>query len=186
MRSRASAQRRLLAERQRRDRRAIPIDSPTFLVVFGLGLGHHLEELARRTKARWLILVEPIVEFFEHSLRGRGLAGADRRISRRAAAASTSSPRSIPARWLPRIVRSMDGARHRLSPMAAGSSPIIRFWAFAEARKRLHEAIEFAFINRGFFEDELRMMTNAVDEFRRRRVPAARRQAAAALGRKRR
>jgi hypothetical protein len=40
-------------------------------------------------------------------------------------------------------------------------------WAFVEARKRLHEGIEFAFINRGFFEDEQRMMTNAVANFSR-------------------
>ncbi|MGH7088113.1 MAG: motility associated factor glycosyltransferase family protein, partial [Stellaceae bacterium] len=40
------------------------------------------------------------------------------------------------------------------------------FWAFAEARRRLHQAIEFAFVNRGFFEDELRMLGNATTNFR--------------------
>jgi hypothetical protein len=39
------------------------------------------------------------------------------------------------------------------------------FWAFTEARNRLYEAVEFAFINRGFYEDELLMMTNAVTNF---------------------
>jgi hypothetical protein len=38
-------------------------------------------------------------------------------------------------------------------------------WAFSEGRNRLYEAVEFAFINRGFFEDELKMMTNAVTNF---------------------
>jgi hypothetical protein len=38
-------------------------------------------------------------------------------------------------------------------------------WAFSEGRNRLYEAVEFAFINRGFFEDEVVMMTNAVTNF---------------------
>src|SRR5262249_40556070 len=44
-----------------------PVDAPTFLVVFGVGLGYHLEALIRRTAARWIIVVEPITELFEHS-----------------------------------------------------------------------------------------------------------------------
>ena len=44
-----------------------PQGAPTFLVVFGVGLGYHIEELIRSTGARWVIIVEPFIEFFAHS-----------------------------------------------------------------------------------------------------------------------
>ncbi len=140
-----------------------PSESPCFLVVFGLGLGHHIEELARRCEARWLILVEPLAGFLEHSLgvvdwpklvalfqeRGGGIH-----------LITEIDPGAIAAS----VVRAM-GA-HGIA-FADGSWIFTHYplWAFSEARKRLHEAIEFAFINRGFFEDELRMMENAVANF---------------------
>jgi hypothetical protein len=39
------------------------------------------------------------------------------------------------------------------------------FWSFAEARSKLHDAVQYAFVNRGFFEDEIKMMSNAVANF---------------------
>ena len=138
-----------------------PIDSPTFLVVFGLGLGHHLDRLARHTKARWLILVEPIAGFFQHAAvdwpvlaelfeeRGGGIH-----------IITELDPSAIAGA----VARAMEG--HGIA-YADGAWVFTHYplWAFADARRRLHEAIEFAFVNRGFFEDELRMMTNAVGNF---------------------
>ena len=34
-------------------------------------------------------------------------------------------------------------------------------WSFAEGVKRLHGAAEFVYVNRGYFEDEIVMMTNS-------------------------
>lgn len=156
-----------LEERLRRDSvidlATHPIDSPTLLITFGLGLGYHLEELTRRTEARWLILVEPLVEFFEPSFavvdweklfadyerKGgevRFITEADPHLTV-AAIAGVVTAKGI--------------------PYADGSWVYTHypFWSFAEARNRLHEALEFSFINRGFFEDELIMMRNAVKNF---------------------
>ncbi len=140
-----------------------PSESPCFLVVFGLGLGHHIEELARRCEARWLILVEPLAGFFEHSLRVVDWPKLVALFEQRGGGVHVVTeidPGAIAAS----VVRAM-GA-HGIA-FADGSWIFTHYplWAFTEARKRLHEAIEFAFINRGFFEDELRMMENAVANF---------------------
>jgi hypothetical protein len=52
-----------------------------------------------------------------------------------------------------------DKARH------VGLHPLSDLGAFAEAVKRMEGAAGFAYINRGFFEDELLMMTKAVTNF---------------------
>jgi hypothetical protein len=138
-----------------------PADSPTFLVVFGLGLGHHLERLARHTKSRWLILVEPIAGFFQHAaVDWPALAAIFEERGGGIDIVTEIDPGAIAA-GIGRIMN-----RHGIA-YADGSWIFTHYplWAFAEARKRLHEAIEFAFVNRGFFEDELRMMTNAVANF---------------------
>lgn len=149
-----------------RDHTALPIyppDSPAFLVVFGLGLGHHLARLARHTKARWLILVEPIAGFFEHSLDVVDWQDLARTFEERGGEIHVVTEID-PAAIASSVAHIM--SKHGIA-YADGSWIFTHypFWAFADARKRLHEAIEFAFVNRGFFEDELRMMTNAVANF---------------------
>jgi hypothetical protein len=140
-----------------------PVDCPSFLVVFGLGLGHHLEALARRTEARWLILVEPVVDFLEHSLHAVDWSGLISTFERRGGCVHVITELD-PAAIVTGITRFM--AAQGIA-FADGSWVFTHYphWAFAEARRRLHEALEFAFINRGFFEDELRMMGNAVANF---------------------
>ncbi|MGE5201486.1 MAG: motility associated factor glycosyltransferase family protein, partial [Acidobacteriota bacterium] len=140
-----------------------PTGNPTFLVVFGIGLGHHLPRLARETKARWLILVEPSPGFIEHSFQALDwpelLAHFD---------AGGGGVRVVaeadPSRMVGAIVAEI--ARHGI-PFVDGAWVFVHYplWSFSEARAKLHEAIQFAFVNRGFFEDELRMMTNAVANF---------------------
>ena len=49
------AMERVLAEATASEISRAPISAPTFLIVFGIGLGYHLEELVRRTRARWII-----------------------------------------------------------------------------------------------------------------------------------
>ncbi len=140
-----------------------PENNPTFLIIFGLGLGHHVKELVRETKARWLIIVEPLLDFFQSSFhvvdwtelieefKGRG-----------------GSVHIIPELDPARIVGAISHVvMSKGIPYADGSWVFTHypFWAFTEARNRLHEAMEFAFINRGFYEDELVMMRNAVENY---------------------
>lgn len=140
-----------------------PSDSPTFLIVFGLGLGYHLQELASRTKARWLILIEPMLPFFEQSFGIVDWADLLDQYKARGGGVSViveSDPQQI--------VAAIAAQMAKLGiPYADGSWVFTHysFWSFAEARNRLHEAVEFTFINRGFFEDELVMMRNAIENF---------------------
>jgi hypothetical protein len=140
-----------------------PVGSPSFLVVFGLGLGHHLEALARRTEARWLILVEPIADFFEHSLHTVDWPALFETFAQRGGSVQVITELD-PSSVVGAITRFM--AQKGIA-FTDGSWVFTHYphWAFAEVRRRLHEALEFAFINRGFFEDELRMMGNAVANF---------------------
>jgi hypothetical protein len=144
---------------------AYPTDNPTFLVVLGVGLGHHLEELARRTEARWLVIVEPMVGFIDHSFRVVNWPVLVDDFEARGGQVQIITEID-PSAIASGIVRFMD---QQGIAFADGAWVFTHYplWSFAEARKRLHEAIEFAFVNRGFFEDELTMMTNAVGNFAR-------------------
>jgi hypothetical protein len=144
-------------------RRQVSEDSPHFLVVFGLGLGHHIEELARRTKARWLIIAEPIADFIAHSFRTVDWPGLFAHFEEQGGGVEIVTDLD-PGEMVSGIVRYMN--REGI-PYVDGSYVFTHYplWAFAEARNRLYEAVEFAFINRGFFEDELVMMSNAVTNF---------------------
>jgi hypothetical protein len=138
-----------------------PRDNPTFLIVFGLGLGHHLEELLMRTNARWLLLVEPFVEFFEHSFQVVDWVKIDKIVEDRGGGMFI-----IPEMDPVKVVDGLSGFMSRKGiPYADGSWVFTHYphWAFSEARDLLHESIEFAFINRGFFEDELVMFGNSVE-----------------------
>ena len=140
-----------------------PVESPTFLICLGLGLGYHLEELTRKTEARWLILVEPLLEFFEPSFAIVDWEEIFAAYERRG-----GDVRIITETDPQRIVGSIAGIVNvKGIPYTDGSWVFTHypFWSFAEARNRLHEVIEFTFINRGFFEDELVMMGNAVKNF---------------------
>jgi hypothetical protein len=140
-----------------------PLAAPTFLVVFGLGLGYQLEPVIRRTGARWIIIVEPFAEFINHSFRTidwaallesvEGAGGAVRLIT-------DLDPGRV-------VVEIMAEVAARGTPYLDGTWVFTHYplWTFAEAGKRLHGAAEFAYVNRGFFEDEIVMMTNAVTNF---------------------
>jgi len=140
-----------------------PTGNPTFLVIFGIGLGHHIPRLLRETKARWLILVEPSLELIRHSLGALDWseliaeaeeAGGGLRV------VTESEPDRMVAAILAEVSR-------RGIPLVDGAWVFVHYplWSFAEARSKLHEAVQFAFVNRGFFEDEIRMMSNAVANF---------------------
>jgi hypothetical protein len=140
-----------------------PLAAPTFLVVFGVGLGYHLEELIRTTGARWLIIVEPFVEFIAHSFHAVDWRGLLDRVDERGGAVHFITDLD-PGRIVGAI---MHEVARRGTPYLDGTWVFTHYpvWTFAEAAKRLHGAAEFAYVNRGFFEDEIVMMTNAVTNF---------------------
>ncbi|HEX3973827.1 MAG TPA: 6-hydroxymethylpterin diphosphokinase MptE-like protein [Stellaceae bacterium] len=144
-------------------RAQVSADSPHYLVVFGLGLGHHIEELARKTKARWLIIVEPITDFIAHSFHTVDWSALFAHFEKQGGGVQLVTDLD-PGEMVGGVVRYMN---EQGIPYVDGSYIFTHypFWAFTEARNRLYEAVEFAFINRGFYEDELVMLTNAVSNF---------------------
>lgn len=140
-----------------------PLAAPTFLVVFGLGLGYQLEPLIRRTGARWIIIIEPFAEFINHSFRTVDWAALLENVE-----AAGGAVRLITDLDPGRIVGEiMAEVALRGTPYLDGTWVFTHYplWTFSEAGKRLHGAAEFAYVNRGFFEDEIVMMTNAVTNF---------------------
>lgn len=138
-------------------------DSPHFLVVFGLGLGHHIEALVKRTNARWLIIAEPIADFIAHSFHTVDWAELFAHFESQGGGVQVIT-KLDPGEMVSGIVRYMtdQGICYVDGSYVFTHYPL---WAFAESRNRLYEAVEFAFINRGFFEDELVMLGNAATNF---------------------
>jgi hypothetical protein len=159
------AMERVLTEAGAAEISRAPVSAPTFLVVFGIGLGYHLEELVRRTGARWIIVVEPFAELIGHSFRAIDWDGLLARVE--AAGGKLHVIADLdPGRVVAAIMRTV--AQHG-TPYLDGTWVFTHYplWTFAESSKRLHGAAEFAYVNRGFFEDEVVMMTNAVTNFAR-------------------
>ncbi|HLJ19215.1 MAG TPA: 6-hydroxymethylpterin diphosphokinase MptE-like protein [Stellaceae bacterium] len=152
-----------LSERGMTEIQRHPTGNPTFLIIFGVGLGHHVMELARRTEARWLILVEPNLDLIKHSFHALDWAALLARFGTdNGGVYLVTDP--DPTRMVHGIVSRV--AEHGI-PFIDGAWVFTHypFWSFAEARARLHDAAQYAFVNRGFFEDEIKMMTNAVANF---------------------
>jgi hypothetical protein len=140
-----------------------PLAAPTFLVVFGLGFGYQLEPLIRRTGARWIIIVEPFAEFINHSFRAIDWAALLESVEAAGGAVQLITDLD-PGRVVGEIMAEVAA---RGTPYLDGTWVFTHYplWTFAEAGKRLHGAAEFAYVNRGYFEDEIVMMTNAVTNF---------------------
>jgi Glycosyltransferase Maf N-terminal domain/Protein of unknown function DUF115 len=140
-----------------------PLTAPTFLVVFGVGLGYHLEDLIRKTGARWIIIVEPFVEFIAHSFHATDWQGLFERVEKAGGKVELITDLD-PSQIVSTVMHHV--ARHG-TPYLDGSWVFTHYphWTFAEAGKRLHGAAEFVYVNRGFFEDEIVMMTNATTNF---------------------
>ena len=140
-----------------------PQGAPTFLVIFGVGLGYHIDELIRSTGARWIIIVEPFIEFFAHSFATVDWQQMLARVDDAGGEIHLVTELD-PGRIIQSIMKCM--SRHGL-PYLDGTWVFMHYplWTFDEARKRLHGAAEFAYVNRGFFEDEIKMMTNAVTNY---------------------
>jgi len=140
-----------------------PLAAPTFLVIFGIGLGYHLESLIRRTGARWVIIVEPFAEFINHSFNAIDWAALLEGVEKAGGAVHLISELD-PGRIVSAI---MNEVAARGTPYLDGTWVFTHYplWSFAECGKRLQGAAEYAYVNRGYFEDEIVMMTNAVTNF---------------------
>lgn len=141
----------------------MPAEQSTFLVVLGLGLGHHLTELVRTTGARWVIIVEPFSGFIEHSHHVVDWPEIFELIEQREGDIYFVTDLD-PSQMTGAIARYM---RKHGTPYIDGTWIFTHYplWAFAEARKRLLGAAANMFAQCGFFEDEIVMTANAAVNF---------------------
>lgn len=132
----------------------------SFLVILGLGLGYHLRPLLENTRARHVLIVEPVPEFTAHAAATQdwealfGIAerrGIDIKLS------AAAQPDQIIAE-IRRLVYRVG------EPFIDGAFVFVHYpsWVLTETRDRLQQVIDQMFISKGFYEDELKMMTNAV------------------------
>ncbi len=138
-----------------------PAPDPTdgYLVVLGLGLGHHLAPLIRETRSRHVLVIESEAEFLRQSLgaiewreilddleAGGGVLRLF--LTTSAELAVTAIRKAFNNIGIPYV----DGSwwfQHYTNPI------------LNEIGRRLGEAARLAFMARGFYEDERLMITNA-------------------------
>jgi Glycosyltransferase Maf N-terminal domain/Protein of unknown function DUF115 len=141
----------------------MPNEKSSFLVIFGLGLGYHLNALIRGTRARWIIVVEPVREFIALSpeiVDWREVADVlDERQGKLHFVTELD-----PAQMVAAISRCIN--RHGASYID-GSWVFTHYplWAFVEGRQRFLADADNMFAQCGFFEDELKMTRNAAGNF---------------------
>jgi hypothetical protein len=153
------------AAREDCDLAGAPLVDAGYVFVFGIGLGWHIEELLRRSPARTLILVEPIVEFLYHSLSAvdwEALFDFAESLGRRIHIITTAQPddicRAIEAILVAEGNFFIDGSYFYFH---------YNSWALDEAGTQLALNIRHHYYSTGFFEDEKKMMTNACANMRR-------------------
>lgn len=158
---------RLLKEMEGTELR-VPKEKSTFLVVFGLGLGYHLPELIRATRARWVILVEPFAElvalardFVDWSEIAALLDERDGAIHLVTDLDPTQMASGI-SYWISR-----HGASYIDGTWVFTHYPL---WAFTEGRNQLLAEADNMFAQCGFFEDELKMSRNVAGNFSTRPI----------------
>jgi hypothetical protein len=130
-------------------------DSSYFLIVFGVGLGQHLDALIEKTKCRSLILVEPNRDFIYHSLYYYDWTKLIERMQERGSLEFLLySDTALAAHALQSIFRAhnptgMDGTylfRHYKSAI------------FNEIERELRELLRTSLMGLGFFQDEVNMI----------------------------
>ena len=132
----------------------------SYLVVLGIGLGYHLERLIEETRARHIILIEPYADFLRHSLATLDWAALLERAEQRGCKFTVSlanQPDDIASAI--QAVFSEEGV-----PFIDGTYVFMHYpaWELFQARDRLAEAVETLFVSRGYFEDEILMLTNTL------------------------
>ncbi|MFA5120079.1 motility associated factor glycosyltransferase family protein [Zavarzinia sp.] len=137
----------------------------SFLVVLGVGLGHHLIPLVETTKARSVLICEPVPEFLVHAA-----AVVDW-----ARLFEIAEQRGITVQFTladqpDLIVQAVSALAARVGePFIDGAFVFAHYpsWVLTEVRDRLPMVIEHLFISKGFYEDELKMLTNATANMQR-------------------
>jgi len=129
-----------------------------FLVVLGLGLGFHLDELIEKTEAGHIIIVDPYEEFLRQSLETVDWESLLSRSEQRGCTFDfiiTGAPDRAISTFITLFNRYgthfIDGAYVYLHYPAR---------LLTEVRDRLAETVQTLYSSRGFYEDEMLMLDN--------------------------
>lgn len=132
----------------------------SFLVILGLGLGYHLRPLLETTRARHVLIVEPVPEFTAHAAATQDWEALFEIAERRGIDIKLSA-----AAQPDQIIAEIRRLVYRVGePFIDGAFVFVHYpsWVLTETRDRLQQVIDQMFISKGFYEDELKMMSNAV------------------------
>ncbi len=142
-----------------------PVVDAGYGFIFGVGLGYHLKELMSRTISRYLILVEPIGEFILHSFKAIDWSALFEEAEKKGITIHFiigMDPEATILEIERLIVKYgetfLDGSLAYLHYFS---------WPIKEARKILNERLKTYYVSRGFFEDEILMMTNTYGNLHR-------------------
>lgn len=132
----------------------------SYLVVLGIGLGYHLERLIAQTRARHIVLIEPYADFLRHSLATIDWAALLEQAEQRGCKFTVSlakQPDDIVG-----AIQAMFSAEG--VPFIDGTYVFLHYpaWELFQARDRLAHAVETLFVSRGYYEDEILMLTNTL------------------------
>ena len=143
-------------------------DDAHFLVVFGVGLGLHLETLIERTEARAVCLIEPNLECLYHSLHlvdWRGLFERFEDQERDLTLVTERSPKRISRKLQTALRRNLVTFVDGIYIYTHYRSAILQ-----QALDHFRGDLGVALAGLGFFEDEIIMTTNATGNLAGRTV----------------
>ena len=130
-----------------------------FLIVLGLGLGFHLQELIDRTGAKVVLILEPHAEFLRHSLESVDWADFIARNEARGCRFSLMVPDSAADALRKISLNFTDYGSHFID----GAYVFVHYPSLTlfDIRDRLIESVQVLYSSRGYHEDELVMLTNS-------------------------
>lgn len=141
------------------DLNAKPQYEGCFLIVLGLGLGYHLQELIDRAGAKVVLIVEPHAEFLRHSLESLDWADFISRNEERGCKFSIVIPNSAAEALRKISLHFTDYGSHFID----GAYLFVHYPSITlfDIRDRLFESVQVLYSSRGYHEDELVMLTNS-------------------------
>lgn len=143
---------------------ALPVLDIGYVFVFGVGLGYHLADLVATTRARHIVLIEPLAEFIGHSCQAIDwaelIAAADARAIQFHFVLD-NKPLDI-SRSVEKLV-----VKHG-NIFLDGSTFCLHYysWTLKQTYGFLQERLKHFYISNGFFEDEIEMIRNTYENVR--------------------
>lgn len=136
-----------------------PVIDSGYLFVYGIGLGHHIEDLLVKVDARHIVLIEPVVEFLVQSLRVVDWGKIFRLAKRR-----DKTLHFVLGMEDAMAVRAMEMVIHKNgNTFIEGSYFYFHYysWALKEIHAKFSIQVKNHYLSLGFFDDEIKMVTNA-------------------------